>query len=198
MAKKKVRPKGPKLKNKLVETFIHLVDNYGHEQASFQKLADACNVAQATCLYYFKNRLALYFEAIQYIVTHNQSLVNKTILPEDNAHQRLAKYGHGNIRWAYKYPAEARFVILLYYQATQEKVFSKMYSNIRQGAQNRILEYLLAAQRENPEAKSVPTQQNVSRLHESLVGLIIDHLCERKALKGALEAWDMVLSLYLN
>jgi hypothetical protein len=73
-----------------------------------------------------------------------------------------------------------------------------LYSLVRDGAQGRLYEYLQAAHREGPTFPKAPTRDAAARLHEALVGLIIDHLCHPRAVKHAMEAWEQVLALHLK
>ena len=122
--------KGEVVKEKILKMAIKLFSRHGFEGTSFQLIADKCKVSPTTPLYYFKTKESLVNAAIAVIIEHNASLLRAVMTPHDSAHERIKKHFQINLEWAQKYRDEAQVILLVYYLASFDKNWSKIYGAI--------------------------------------------------------------------
>ena len=166
--------KGENTKNKIIQIAIKLAAKYGFEQTSFQMIADELKLSQSAVMYYFKSKNALFEELIKTIISHNHKIVSELMDIKDNAGERLLKHCAGNILWAVIYrKSEAQILILLYYFSCQNKKFAEFFSDMIETGRKRILEHLLAGQREKKFHLTTDPLEIAKALQDNLFGAML-------------------------
>lgn len=166
--------KGEITQEKILKAGKKLIAKEGIEQASFQKIADACGLSQSAVMHHFPNKDTLLQSVIKSIVENNQRTVHTITKIEDDARTQLLKHFYGNLDWAVTHVDEARIIISIYYLATFKPKFSKLYALLLHNAQEKIRALLLAGQREGNFKFSSSPEGLAALLHDTLLGGIIN------------------------
>lgn len=186
-------PKG--VRDAIIKNAIVAFSSNGMEKVSIQHLADQSGISQTTVLHHFKSKDILVEAAILSGVNHCRDLVAQSFEVEDNAYDRLIRYGDVNCNWAFRFRDEANLVVMLYYLAAVDRHFSDIYTNVRLGAQKRIREFLLAGIREGIFSSHVESNTH-EILHDFIMGSILNAVTQGKS--GRLEhsvkrKWRMIV-----
>lgn len=160
--------------SKLFLVTIQLIAKHGYFDVSFQKIANAMGVSQSTVMHYFPNRVDMMRSLFQVIVRSNHQYVAANADPKDCAILRLKKHLSGNFNWAIDQPEMASLVGLLYYQASCDVNFSKLYDDVLKVGRSRIYEYLLMASREGDLKSDIDLLALAEVIHESSMGQCIN------------------------
>jgi AcrR family transcriptional regulator len=166
--------KGEQSRAKILSKSIKLLAKHGMAETSFQLIADACGLSQSAVLYHFKNKNLLIEACLESIAINNFTIVSSKLNPKDTALERLEKHFHGNLEWADNYGAEAQLILLIYYLASFNARFAKIYSTILGRARTRIAEILLAAQREKQISATTDVELCSQILHDALLGSLVN------------------------
>jgi AcrR family transcriptional regulator len=183
MAKKKIRIRltAAQGRQRIIEAALDIIAKVGWDDTSIQAIADECGVSQSNVLYHFKSKAGLLHALVQHIKASNYQLVSAALKPEHNAFERICIHISKNLEWGRKFPKEAQVLILIYYQATHDKIFSLLFSEILTTAQNRIYEYVLSGQREKLFHLTCSPDVTAKVLHNVLVGAFINLVAGRLA-----------------
>jgi AcrR family transcriptional regulator len=173
--------KGVRSREKLIQAAIQVIAKEGLGGASFQQVADAAGLKQSSLFYYFANKDELVESVIGEIIVRSQAYFSKQQSMHDDAYNRLLKYFHATLAWAQENPQEAEVLYLLYYYGAMQKKFAVLYSRVLAAARNRILEMLLAGEREKLFAPPLPPEKTAVLLHDALLGGVINASSVRRA-----------------
>lgn len=186
-----------KTPDRILEATVASLSRHGIDKVSIQMIADRVGVSQTAVLHHFKSKDALVEAAVLRGVYHCREMLSARLEPDSDAYERLLNYGVVNIAWAMKFREEAQLVIMLYYLAVVEDRFAKLYSAIRAGAQERLLDFLHAGRREG--LFTFKDEERVHEiLHEALMGSIVNALsCTRgSGIEAQLKRkWAMTVKL---
>lgn len=170
--KKKVS-KGQKTKEKIIKAGIKLFSKKGYFETSFQDIADKLSCPQSTVMNHFPNRKALFMAVRDFVVSQNRENVDKLLLEDMSAWDRLIHYSHLNIRYYLENRQYGKVILLFYYYASQEKQFQKAYREGETRAIERIQLLLASAQREGSILEDVKIDEAAEALQHYLRGLVV-------------------------
>lgn len=189
--------KGEIVKERILKTAIKLFSIHGFEATTFQLIAEKSKVSSTTPLYYFKTKEALIESAINLILIHNSLLLNEIMKPEDNAIVRIKKHFQLNLEWARRYRDEAQVILLVYYLASFNVYWAKIYNQILKGARLKIFEYLLAGKREQLFYFDISTELLAEILHDALLGGLVNsistHQVNKSSFESVIQKWDIFI-----
>lgn len=151
-----------------------LMAKHGFFEVSFQMIADNLGLSQSTIMHYYSNKTVLIRALIENIIQQNHDYTSKLIRMEDSAMQKLRAHFHGNLKWAMAEPSQASVILLLYYLGSVNKEFADLYVRVLSGARLRILDHLLASQREGAIKLELPPEMAAEILHDSLLSSLLN------------------------
>ncbi len=108
MEKKRYHHKN--LKNELIEKGIELVDQYGINQLSLRKVAQACNVSHAAPYSHFSNKEQLLREMQSHITNQFAAVLEDTVSKYKNTPDFLLEFGKAYISFFMKWPQYFSFL----------------------------------------------------------------------------------------
>ncbi|MCI6007616.1 TetR/AcrR family transcriptional regulator [Oscillospiraceae bacterium LCP25S3_E10] len=108
MEKKRYHHKN--LKNELIEKGIELVDQYGINQLSLRKVAQACNVSHAAPYSHFSNKEQLLREMQSHITNQFAAVLEDTVSKYKNTPDFLLEFGKAYISFFMKRPQYFSFL----------------------------------------------------------------------------------------
>ena len=190
-----------KTKRLLLNAAVRLFAEQGFSDTSFRMIAEECGLSQSSAMYYFPNKKKLIEEVVALVTEHNHQFINRTLLPEDSAVERLNKSILANAVWAVKYRTKAHILVLLLQLAYIDRDFKKIYQRFYEIAGNRTYELALSAQRENDfKADKDPREfsKTVLRLRWGLLTAGLDFRNPEDALVEVNFAWRNLLSVYVS
>jgi AcrR family transcriptional regulator len=186
----------------ILDVALKLLAQKGYAGTSFQLIANQLKVSQSAVMYHFKSKALLLTALADKVVSSNHEYVSRLMRPEDSAPERLKKHFYGNLDWAADQPDEAQLLLMLYYLAAHDKPFRALYRKILDRARVRVLENVLAAQREG-YSLNLPNPEITARvLHDGLLGGIVNYVAaaspDKAAVKELKTRWGFLLSIYFT
>jgi AcrR family transcriptional regulator len=171
----KVKSKGEQTRERIVLASVDLFAEKGFHQTSFQNIADIVGLRQTAIIRHYPSKQELLLGVIQHILLSNQQEVLGRMDMQMNAMERIEAYCQGNIQWAIKNPAQAKNILLIYYQATFEPTFTELNEKLLLSARQKMLEMLYAGEREQLfEFKAQTPEFTAQLVHELLMGIIVN------------------------
>ena len=184
----------------ILDRVCGLTAKHGFFGLSFQMIADDLGVSQSTIMHYYPSKPILIRALIDNVVLDNQASVSKLIKIEDDALTRLKNHFLGNLKWAKEKPEQASTILLLYYMGSVDKEFGDLYKRILAVARYRILEHILAAERESLIDLTMPADTAAEILQESLLASLLNIVATHSQFKiGEIEAkWNLLFKTILS
>lgn len=175
--KAKLRRRGERANlgpQKVLDETCKLLAKRGFSDISFQEIADQLHVSQSTVFHYFKNRDELIYKVLGYVVESNHVHVSQLAKIEDDALTRLGKHLSGNQAWAFAHADQASVILYLYYMGSVRPEFAELYRKILIRGRERIMELLLAAQRERAIRAIAPLDLLAELIHDILLASLVN------------------------
>ncbi|MGK5085653.1 TetR/AcrR family transcriptional regulator [Bdellovibrionota bacterium FG-1] len=194
------KTKGVLTQERVLGLALQLFAKHGFDATSFQMIADRCGLSQAAVLHHFKNKDLLFERLIEMIALHNHELVSASFQIEDSAFERLRKHMTMNLKWAVSFPSEASMIVMLYYRATHNEKFSKIYSDVLVRARNRVREYLLAGIRESQFRRDLDLELAAGLIHDALLAGVLNLIATEvtpKTIAQVEQKWTLLLDSLL-
>jgi AcrR family transcriptional regulator len=188
--------KGDIAREKILRAAVRIFFKKGFGEATFQDIADATGIRQSALFYYFPNKEALVEGVMRDVIGRGQDIISGKLDLRDDSRQRLRKYFRATLEWAAENAEDYQMLVLLYYYGGVRKEFSKLYGLILKGARERVLEILLAGQREGMFALPLGPEKTAEFLHDSLMGGVVNILSTEKSgmfEEHATKTWDAYL-----
>ena len=197
---------GAQKRDEIIHHAIKLIAGRGFDKVRFSILGKKVGLSTAAIYYHFPTKEKLIEAVLARIVERNHELISSKMQANFNAHERLCHHFEGNLQWALHYPAEAKIEMLLYYFSSLEVRYSKLQAQMRVNGINRVLEYLLAGEREGIYQLGSDAQFRAEALHHFLVGKILSVVTCSMAWKSqGLEVekqfssdWNRVIKYFTN
>jgi AcrR family transcriptional regulator len=185
----------------LTQAACKLMAMHGFFAVSFQMIADEAGISQSTVMHYFKNRSALIQAVLSWVIKSSHTYVSGLIRIEDPALVRLWKHFHGNLAWTRAKPEEVSFLLFLGYLGAVDPEMAALYRQVLSTARQRILEHILAAEREQTIRLRIPPTQAAEILHETLLASLFNLLATQdraRPLRETEQKWRMVIDHILS
>lgn len=193
--------KGDRQKERILKESLRILGKKGLEGLSFQKIADRCKVSQSAVLYHYRSKDKLFSALVSFVIAHNHSYIENQMDKADSGRTRLKKYFSFSLKWAREHPDMSRVIVMLYFYASLKKEFSSLYRQIVHGVNERLLEYLLAAQREGQLSLNASLVVIARLLHHNLIGAIINECTAVESARTNLQTekdWEVFFSKILQ
>ena len=179
----KTLSKGGRTRERIVEAATDLFSEAGYDQTSVHQIAARCGITHAAALYHFKSKLGLFEAVVESALARVDSIVAESILPTDDAHQRLVKLFTGHLTWMTIYKAEAEMLLLLAYFASVRTEFSTIYSRVLAASRSQIEAILSAGHREGLFECHGDLGTTAKCLHDGLFGMLMNGLAGRRVVE---------------
>ena len=170
--------KGEKTRLLILSKSIELFGTHGYFNTSMQMIASECDLSQGAVMQHFPSKNKLLETVRKFVSNSNHDFVDSQISISDDGYTSLIKHIKNNFQWALKFKSEASIIIIIYEHAFFDSEFKEIANAAFRLGTERILRYILAAQRENSIQieKNVSSEQIALIIHEFLVGLIIKNV----------------------
>jgi len=165
--------KGQATRNRLVTEAIYVFSKQGYNNGSLQEIAKRCGLTQPALFHYFSGKKELIVAALERLIIDSFTVIDALIKPEDSARKRLENHFYGNLKWGFEYPEQAQLMILVYYLASFDKDFTKLYRPLLLRGRERVAVYLYAAQREHLLKKDEDVPALALYIYDHLVGSLL-------------------------
>ncbi len=161
--------KGPLNRERILDATIAIFAENGFGGASLEAVARKAKLTKAAVLYHFSSKESLLCEAAKKVVSHNLELVRVAVDESQPAIKQLETYYLASLRWATDYPAEARLMLLLFFQAPVHEESAQVSHLVLSRGLERVQNFLLAAQREGAIDKNANVKELATAIHDSIV-----------------------------
>lgn len=198
---KRVRRPVDEAHSKILAAALDSVSQFGWMGLSFQSIAKKCKMSTSNIVYHFENRPALLKALLDEISKNNYDMVAQAIRPEHDALERLVIHCQKNLEWAQKFPHEAQIILQIYLEAANDKEFSGIFLMMITRAQTRILEHLLAGQREGIFSLPADPPLVARFIHNFLIGAIgytVGYSRDKKSVEYKLDEVKTLLSALIG
>lgn len=186
--------KGEGTRERILRSAIRLMARDGFYGTSVEQIAEAAGVSGTAPLYYFESKEHIIHGVLELILENNHRIVSSAMKPQLSALDRLRTHFRMNLRWASKFPEEASIELLMYYQASFQREWSALYGDMLRKGRERILELVLAGQREGKFARGLDARKASLLLHDALLGGLVAMVGSRpansRAAAGLEERWE--------
>jgi AcrR family transcriptional regulator len=191
------RSKGEVTRGRIVEAAIRLFARDGYTNVSIRQIAKRVGITQAGVLRHFPEKRLILRAVLNFVLLANHTRVESLQNAEADARQSLIEHARGNIVWAFEYPEQAQFILLLYYCAIYDSEFAELYAQITDVGRGRISRWLHAGRREKLFSMEVSEiEMRASNIHSLLVGVIIDLLAGKR--RGEKASVDHAMERFLS
>jgi AcrR family transcriptional regulator len=130
-------------KKKILLTAIDLFNSQGFDKTTAALIAKKCEISQASIFYHFKNKMALFEATLDYIVLNNKEVFEHYEHPEKEAPiDRLIRFLEANIKWAYKFPQEAKIILMLFNFSTWDEKFLDLSTKTIDMSKKKVKDFL--------------------------------------------------------
>jgi AcrR family transcriptional regulator len=136
-------------------------------------------MSASNVVYHFPSRGDLMLALLDRISLNNGDIVQRNLKPEFNAYQRLLNHFEKNLEWATDFPSEAQIIAQIYAYAGHDLEFAKVFEVMFKRAQEKIVEHLLAGQREGLFHFQEDVGFLARLIHNMLVGAFINTVGSR-------------------
>lgn len=177
--KTRVRQSKELSRDKILIASLKLMNQEGWAGLSFQKIAKTCRMSSSNVVYHFSSRGDLMLALLDRISLNNGDIVQRNLKPEFNAYQRLINHFEKNLEWAADFPSEAQVIAQIYAYAGHDKEFAQVFAVMFERAQGKIIEHLLAGQREGLFHFNEEVSFLARLIHNMLVGAFINTVGSR-------------------
>lgn len=175
--------KGQKTQELIIKTALELVGSHGFSNTSMQMIASACKLSQGAVMQHFPSKARL-FEAIRKSVSKdNHSFIDPQILPTDDGFTCLRKHITLNLDWALRNRAQFAIIILTYESGIRDLESREIANGAIELGTERILRYILAAQREKIVSNEIDAELTAQLCHEYIVGICLRTVSSSKSTK---------------
>lgn len=163
--------KGERTRLKILENTIILFAEKGFDGTSIQNIADETGLSQAAVFQHFKNKKVLLDAVRQHITEDVMSFISGKLDSHNPARKELEAYVLGTVEWSIKNRSMAQIILLNYYFACFDDDFHRHLKFVMARAENRVMGYLLACQREGDLDKNANVEQLSQQIHDFIVGI---------------------------
>jgi AcrR family transcriptional regulator len=131
-------------KQKILLTAIDLFNSNGFDKTTAALIAKKCEISQANVFYHYKNKNALFEATLDYIIATNKDVFEHYEHPEKEAPtDRLIRLIEANIRWAYKFPEQAKIILMLFNFSTWDDKFMELASRTIDLSKDKVLRLIV-------------------------------------------------------
>jgi|GEM_PF-4848699 len=163
--------KGQSTQIRIIQSALELFSHKGYANISLQAIAESSNTSHPLILKHFGSKDGLLLHVRSYVKMSNQVWVDRKIKPDMDAREALFVHCFENLRWVFEKPAEGRMIILTYYYNSLSQSTENISLNARALGTQRVLKYVLQAQREGFLKGDVKPLIVAEMVQESLIGL---------------------------
>lgn len=167
---------GEKTKLEILEKSILLFAEKGFDRVSFQQIANHCNLSQSAVMHHFPNREELLENVIQRVLRRNRQTVDPEINKIVDIELKIRKLLKLNLKWVRKYPQDTQIFTLLYYYASRDPRFSKLYLEIRSFARSRYKNLISEGLSEDLFRAPLGPDLTAEILHDFTLGALVNYL----------------------
>ncbi len=198
--KTRVRRNAQDSQEAIIKTALKLFAERGIEATSFQGLADELGISQGAVMHHYPTKTKLFAACFEAAIEHNRLVLSSIMDPTDDARTLLIKHFRGSWQWLLKYPHDGSLVTLLYYYATFNKEFTRLYEQVKNTARQRIAQYLYAGLRESQFRLDLNVERVAAQLHDYLLGTLVNNATLKLGLNRSLpkdqfESWENMIDL---
>jgi AcrR family transcriptional regulator len=168
--------KGDLTRRKIIKSSIQVFAELGFADASFREIAKRAKLKTPLIAHHFETKYRLYAACVDEVITHFSELWTESIDVEDGALTRLEKIFLSNLELADHSAAEVKLIIFLYFTASHDPVFKKIYDGLLMRVRKRYLETIHSGIREKIFDLECSPEVAAEILHENVIGGIVNYL----------------------
>lgn len=186
------KTKGQKTQELIIEKSLLLFGKNGFSNTSMQMIANECQFSQGAVMQHFPSKMRLLEAVRKYVTRSNNQFVDSKILPTDDGLTALKKHIEANLSWALKHRSEALIIYLTYETGIYDDEYSEVAAGAARLGTERILRYILAAQREKLIELKMAPMLYAEMIHEYTLGMVLRNLNIQDSTKATLEMGNKI------
>jgi len=167
-------------KKNIVLTAIELFSVKGFDKTTATLIAQKCGISQASIFYHYKNKMILFEAALDYIIANNRDVFEHFEHPEREVPiERLIRLMEANIRWAYKFPEQAKIILMLFNFSTWDNTFTELASSTIDKGKNKVLSLIEEIHAQTP-IQSKLDHEKLANIIQQYVNAVVFQLLAHK------------------
>tara|TARA_B100001971_G_C18268010_1_gene596220 strand:- start:59464 stop:60174 length:711 start_codon:yes stop_codon:yes gene_type:complete len=171
-------------KTKILLTAIELFSTKGFDKTTATLIAAKCDISQASVFYHFKNKMVLFEATLDYIISNNKDVFEhyehaKNEEPVD----KLIRLLEANIRWTYKFPEQAKIIIMLFNFSTWDENFTKLSTRTIENGKNKVLSLLNEISEKRTIKSALDNEKLAMIIQQYINGVIFQILAHKERAK---------------
>ncbi len=169
--------KGEAQRLRIIESATYCLTHFGERGATFQAIAEHCQMSQASVVKYLKARDKIFPTVLEHWLARSRELTEKSLTQVGTPEQKLRQYLRVSITIFFERPEINKLYLMLHYFAAIDERYRVMNSQIKEIAQKRIADILLSGVDEG-SFKPVDVTAMAKTIHNSLVGYLLSTCTE--------------------
>ena len=156
----------------ILQAVIEILSEEGVDDLSFDRVGLKAKMSRSHVVYYFPNRDAMIEAAFRVVAFAAQEFIVANMQAAGDWQELLLRYIEGNFLWLKNHPAHASVFLLMYYQGSVKKGYSReIHSEAREHGAKRIAHILKSA----PATwSSKALQQTAKGIQALITGSLVD------------------------
>lgn len=185
-------------KTKIITTAIEMFSSKGFDKTTATLIAQKCEISQASVFYHFKNKMTLFEATLDYIIKNNKDVFEHS---EHSVNEepidKLVRLLESNIKWAYKFPEQAKIILMLFNFSTWDENFLKLSTNTIDNGRNKVLTLLNEINEANP-IRTKMSLDKVSQIIQQYINGVIFQLLAHKDRSKVKSSFKKDLKLFIS
>lgn len=171
-------------KTKIIQTALELFSTKGFDKTTATLIAGKCDISQASVFYHYKNKMVLFEATLEYIIKNNKEVFEhyEHDLNEEPI-DKLIRLLEANIRWAYKFPEQAKIILMLFNFSTWDDNFMNLSSRTINNGRDKVLGLLMEIKEQDKIKSDLELDALAQIIQQYINGVIFQLLAHKERSK---------------
>ena len=177
-----------KTKFNIITNAIKLFSTKGFDKTTGSLIAKECGISQASVFYHYKNKMVLFEATLDYIIENNKDVFEHyEHASNEDSYAKLIRLLEANIKWAYKFPEQAKIILMLFNFSTWDDNFAKLSTRTIDNGRLKVKKLLEDIDKENPIKSQLDIDSLSQIIQQYINGVIFQLLVhsERTKIKSS-------------
>lgn len=185
-------------KTKIITTAIEMFSSKGFDKTTATLIANQCDISQASVFYHFKNKMNLFEASLEYIIKNNKDVFEHSEHSvNEEPIETLIRLLESNIKWAYKFPEQAKIILMLFNFSTWDDNFLSLSTRTIENGKNKVLSLLEEINQKQP-INSEMDLEKLSQIIQQYINGVIFQLLAHKERSKVKSSFKKDLNIFIN
>lgn len=172
-----VGKKGEAKRLKIIQSASYCLCHYGERGATFQAIAEHCQVSQASVVKYLGSVDNIFPTVLNHWLAHARKKTESELLMPGTPEEKLRRYLKVSVNIFFEHPDICKIYLMLHYFAAVNERYKVINSDIKATAQERIA-HIIQDGIADTSFRKVDVRATAKTIHNNLTGLLIASVTE--------------------